>query len=125
MDDTTLISELSVSFTRQLQLYGELKKLVDSTFGKLVLSRGDVSRIVPAMERKNALVSTIVTERQRVQPRIVEWQERKASTTDSPGRRALDEVLERTERAIKEFLQSEDQMKRYLEHIVSKNGGES
>jgi len=51
---------------------------------------------------------------------VVLWQERKAGLKQSTQSQELDELLKATQLVIKEFLEYEEQLKKYLEHVTKK-----
>lgn len=120
MDDNLLISELTASFTKQLEWYKSLDQLVQKALSAMVLSRGDVSSVMPNVSKKQDLLNEIVAERTRIQDQAREWQERKSSIASSPESENLNNLLEQIGSAIKAFLKSEEQLKTYLEHLIKR-----
>ncbi|NLG17663.1 MAG: hypothetical protein GX556_10070 [Fibrobacter sp.] len=121
-NDTILIQELADSFRRQLQWYRELRDLVRKILGRLVLSRGDISGVIAGLEKKKDLLENIQNERSRTSAMVEKWQSRKG-LMEVGETQALDEVLEQTGTAIREFLDEEEQLKKYIESIVNKQDG--
>jgi hypothetical protein len=118
MDDRTVISLLSASYSRQLRLYEELIILVNKTLGQLTLSRGNVAGVMGNFEKKQKLIEEIVSERRAMGAAASLWKNRKNTAPPSRDRNELEGFLLKTEIAIKEFLDVEDQLKRYLEHAT-------
>ncbi len=121
-NDTILIQELADSFRRQLLWYRELRDLVRKILGRLVLSRGDISGVIAGLEKKKDLLENIQNERSRTSAMVEKWQSRKG-LMEVGETQALDEVLEQTGTAIREFLDEEEQLKKYIESIVNKQDG--
>jgi hypothetical protein len=116
MDDITIISLLSTSYSRQLRLYEELILLVNKTVGQLALSRGNVAAVMGDFDKKQKLIDAIADERSKISAPAELWHKRKHDVAPSPALIELENLLAKTERAIKAFLEVEDQLKRYLEH---------
>jgi hypothetical protein len=119
-DTTSLIATLAASYRRQLEMYRTLTALVQKTLSQVVLSRGDVSGVMDSFTRKQELIDAIVKERENVGDCVVLWQERKAGLKQSTQSQELDELLKATQLVIKEFLEYEEQLKKYLEHVTKK-----
>jgi hypothetical protein len=125
MDDAKLISELVASYERQFALYEQLAEVVQKTLSQVILTRGDVSGLMGNFAQKEKLLNGILQERTNAQPFVTLWQERKA-TVPKDGRTArLDALLEKTQSIIRKFLDSEEQLKKYLEHVVKKGSAVS
>jgi multidrug resistance efflux pump len=120
VDTTSLIATLAASYRRQLEMYRTLTALVQKTLSQVVLSRGDVSGVMDSFSRKQELIDAIVNERENIGDCVVLWQERKAGLKQSPQSQELDELLKATQLVIKEFLEYEEQLKKYLEHVTKK-----
>jgi hypothetical protein len=120
VDNTALIATLAASYRRQLEMYRTLTTLVQKTLSQVVLSRGDVSGVMDSFTRKQELIDAIVKERENIGDCVVLWQERKAGLKQSPQSQELDELLKATQLVIKEFLEYEEQLKKYLEHVTKK-----
>jgi hypothetical protein len=120
MDDTTLISALQASYKRQLSLYQSLASLVQKTLSQVVLTRGDISGLVASFARKKALLESILGERAEAEPLVREWQQRKATVTQGVPTAQLDSLLSKTQSVIRDFLDGEEQLKKYLEHVVKR-----
>jgi hypothetical protein len=120
VDDKTLIAGLARSYTHQLELYKTLTALVQKTLSQVVLSRGDLSGLISVFAKKQELIDTIVKARQDIDAGVRLWQERKAGLRQSAQSRELDELLKKTQYAISEFLEYEEQLKKYLEHVIKK-----
>ena len=120
MDDTTLISALQASYKRQLSLYQSLATLVQKTLSQVVLTRGDMSGLMGNFAQKKSLLESILAERAGTEPLVREWQERKATVPQNDHTARLDSLLSQTQSVIREFLEGEEQLKKYLEHVVKK-----
>ena len=119
--DTILVRDLSETFRRQLVWYQELRDLVGKILSRLVLSRGDVSGVISGLEKKKVLLEAIESERNRNSGLIAQWQERKGSIEKNGSVQELEMVLEQTSGAICEFLDEEEQLKKYIESILQKD----
>lgn len=118
-NDTILIRELTNSYTLQFGWYQELRELVQKTLGKLILSRGDISGVISGLEKKSKLLDTIEAERNRTSEYVKKWHERKKHI-EAKDAEELNSVLMKIETAIKDFLNEEDQLKKYIEHLLNK-----
>jgi hypothetical protein len=125
MDDTTLISALVTSYELQLSLYEELATVVQKTLSQVILTRGDVSGLMGSFEQKQKLLDRILKERANAQPLVTQWQERKAGIPQSGRTERLDTLLSKTQSVIRGFLDAEEQLKKYLEHVVRKGSAVS
>jgi hypothetical protein len=121
-NDKILIQELKTSFLRQTALYKELREAVTKTLGKLVLSRGELSALKGDFERNKTLLETIERERAGGAENVERWHKRK---TEIPVKETeeLNGILDQTQVAIREFLDEEENLKKYLERIVRKGSG--
>jgi hypothetical protein len=122
MTDSDLISSLSSSFAKQLAWYCELSELVQKTLGQLVLSRGDVTLVMDNFTRKQKVLDMIVEERGRIGGTVDLWQHKKKEIKACQASDELDALLKKTAAAISEFLDGEEQLKRYLEHVKKPQG---
>jgi hypothetical protein len=125
MDDTTLISELVASYRRQLSLYQGLTALVQKTLSQVIMSRGDVSGLMGSFGQKKDMLESILAERSGAEPLVKAWHERKDKVTKDSRTAQLDSLLSKTQAVIQEFLDSEEQLKKYLEHVVRKGNAVS
>jgi hypothetical protein len=123
MDDSTCIRLLSASFSKQLQWYEELSRIVQRTLSQLVLSRGDVRSVMASVLEKRKIVDMIAREREKIRETANFYRQRKDQIQSSLLKNDLDRLLAKSESAIKEFLDAEDQLKRYLEFIMVKSEG--
>jgi hypothetical protein len=122
MTESDLISLLSISFAKQLAWYCELSELVQKTLGQLVLSRGDVTLVMENFTHKQKVLDLIVEERGRIGGTVDLWQHHKKEIKAGPASDGLDALLKKTAAAISEFLDGEEQLKRYLEHVKKPQG---
>jgi len=120
MDDKTLILALLSSYRRQLVLYKDLVIIVQKTLSQVVLTRGDVTGLKTSFEKKQTVLDDIVKERTCSEEHVKLWQVRKNQIAQSAQSKELDSVLHQTQIAIGEFLEGEEQLKKYLEHVVKK-----
>lgn len=120
-----MISELVVSYERQLALYEELSSVVQKTLSQVILTRGDVSGLMGNFARKQDLLDGILKERAGAQPLVAMWQDRKAGVQQDGRTAMLDGLLLKTQTVIRGFLDAEEQLKKYLEHVVKKGGAVS
>jgi hypothetical protein len=115
-----LIFALVSSYKRQLDLYRALSALVQRTLSQVVLTRGDISGLMGNFTRKRQLLDSIENERATVDGTARLWQERKAGVPKDSRTQELDGVLQTTQSVIREFLDGEEQLKKYLEHVMKK-----
>lgn len=120
MDNKTLIFTLIESYKKQLSLYRRLIEIVQKALGQIVLTRGDTTALMSAFSQKQELLDAIVNERASAEQAARLWKERKGAIPQGPDTRELDELLAKTEAAIREFLEGEEQLKKYLEHMMKK-----
>jgi len=120
MTDVMLTTTLIDSYKRQLTMYTELGALVQKTLSQIVLTRGDVSGIMLNFVRKQVLLDGIIKERNQTEQSVQLWQERKYLMEQNEHTAELDSVLMRIQSAIQEFMVGEEQLKKYLEHVVQK-----
>jgi hypothetical protein len=120
MDDTTLISALTLSYERQLSLYRDLAVLVQKTLSQVILTRGEIGGCKENFSQKQVILECILKERAEAEPLVAQWQARKAQVKNDDGATRLDSLLSKTQAAIREFLDAEEQLKKYLEHVVKK-----
>jgi hypothetical protein len=125
MDYTPLIDDLIQSYSKQLGRYNELKILGQQILGQMALSRGDFSGVMGFFEKKQKLLKQIEEERKGANDNIARWQKEKNSIPPSENTARLDAVLADTEKAIKDFLDTEDELKKFLEHTLAGNGNGS
>ncbi len=125
MDYSPLIDDLIQSYSGQLGRYNELKILGQQILGQMALSRGDFSGVMRFFEKKQKLLKLIEEEREGAKDNIARWQKEKNSIPPSEKTARLDAVLADTEKAIKEFLETEDELKKFLEHTLAGNGNGS
>lgn len=122
-DNGTLITRLCSSFQRQLVVYGMLNVVARRIMSQLVLSRGNMNGVAAAFEEKQQLLSEIQHEREDADPLIREWQERKGALRGTVQADELDIVLDTVQRAVKEFLDGEEQLHTWLEHAAGEGNG--
>jgi hypothetical protein len=120
-NDTILIQTLTDSYLRQLDLYSELRDVVRQLLSKLVLSRGDLSPVVGSFQRKKELVEAVDAERKAVGEHIVIWQERKKTVERTPESERFEAILQKVTDTIREFLNDEEQLRIYIEGVISRN----
>jgi hypothetical protein len=118
---TTLVNELTNTFSYQIQMYRELTTLVQRMIGNLVLSRGDMSGLLSSMEKKKKMLELIEIERHSHSDAIMRWQLMKNNVTMTPEVTILEKVLEDTGSAIKEFINEEEQLRTYIEKSMQKS----
>jgi hypothetical protein len=123
--DASLVSILTESFARQGEWYRQLRANVQKTLSKMVLSRGDPSSVMANFAEKQKLLESIAHERERIKDQISLWQERKTRIAVSAGTEDLNRILLETEGIIREFLDSEEQIRKYLQHMMEANKQET
>ena len=122
MDYSKLIEELTQSFTSQIEIYKQLQVIVQKILGQIALSRGDFSGVMGLFEEKQKLLEKIEKERENSYKSVETWQKEKDTIPHSDERDHLDRTLAETEKVIKDFLETEDQLKKYLEHNMNSKG---
>lgn len=119
-NDTLLMRDLTDSYSGQLERYGALRDITRQLMGKLVLSRGDFSSVTDGLTRKRQLLDAIETERGRIARQVMMWEKRKAAIARCEDSNRLDTVLQRVTDTIKEFLDDETQLRKYLESCIAR-----
>lgn len=120
VNDKILIKELITVFSSQLTHYRELRDLVRKILSRVILSRGDITGVIAGLEKKKKLLDQIEAERLNSSELIAKWQERKSCFEKDGSVAALNSVLDQTESTIREFLDEEEQLKKYIENIIKK-----
>lgn len=120
-NDKILIQTLTGSFRRQLDIYTRLRDIVRQLLSKLVLSRGDLSGVSGSFQRKKELVDKIENERNSISDHIDQWQKRKNDIERTDDVEQLEEVLRKVTDTVQEFLKDEDQLRTYIEGVISRN----
>jgi hypothetical protein len=118
MTDQELITALTLSCRRQLEMYRRLLDTAQGILGRLAVSRGDLSALTPAFRQKQEILDAIAADRLDSTPLVTLWQERKEAARAACAATDLDTALAETESVIKRFLDNEEQIKRYLERAV-------
>jgi hypothetical protein len=116
-----LMDELTRSFGLQVEAYRKLKNTVQKILSQLILSRSDVASVMPLFAEKQKLLDGISLERSRTQQAAQTWIAVKASVAPSAERDQLEATLADTEKIIREFLDAETQLQKYLEHFAKKS----
>lgn len=119
-NDKILIQQLTAVLTGQLGHYREMRDLVRKMLSRVILSRGDLSGVISCLEKKKKLLDTIESERQESSVLFVQWQNRKDSIKEDAAVAAMNSILDQTEITIREFLDEEEQLKRYIEKKITK-----
>ena len=119
--DTILVRTLTDSFRSQLERYGALRDLTRQLLGKLVLGRGVLSALSDGLQKKRQLLEAIERERSRVARLVGEWEQRKTEIARTDETDCFDDLLRQVTDTIREFLDDESQMRRYLEGVVSRS----
>lgn len=120
----SLVDTLTDSFTRQNALYEKLERLVQRMLNQVVLSRGDLTGVMPLFAEKQRLMEAITHERERTGAQSGRWQREKGGCPSSVDTGALDGVLAETEKVIGRYLQGEEQLRTYLAHLMPREGGD-
>jgi hypothetical protein len=111
-----MIGELRASFERQLSVYRELRDSVRSNYSQLILARGDPGVLMAGVDKKVKLIARINAERESVAGHIEFWQTyRQNLPPNDKDAVALNDILNKTEAVIKEFLTEEEKLKLYVE----------
>ena len=121
INDTILIQSLADSYRGQLERYRSLDELVCQLMSRLVLSRGDLTRITSGFREKKMLIDAIEDERMKVADLVVQWEERKKMIGRSAATDDFENVLQQVTEAIRKFLDDEAQMQQYIEGIITRS----
>jgi hypothetical protein len=113
-----LVDELIESYREQLDLYKQLNALGQRILGQVVLSRGNISAVMSLFSEKQRILQHIEDRRNAAAPSSRQWQDMKDSIEPCDQTRMLDQLLGEAQSAIGAFLSDEDQLKRYLEHMM-------
>ncbi len=125
MEYSELIQTLTQSYSRQIERYKELQVIVQKILGQIAVSRGNFSGVMGFFEKKRHLLEIIEQEREQVKTDAELWQKEKGRIPASESTAGLNAVLAETELAIKEFLETEDQLQKCLEHHMAEKGNSS
>lgn len=117
--DKILVEELTDSFRGQFVRYCSLRDVTRQVMGKLVLTRGDFSRVNDMIRTKQRLLEDIEAERTRIARQVMEWQQRKEQIARSTKTDLLSEVLQQVADVLQEFLDDEAQLRKYLESVMA------
>lgn len=120
LNDKMIVQELAIVLNSQLEHYSQLRDLVRKILSRVILARGDITGIVAGLEKKKQLLDQIETERKNSSELIAQWQQRKHFLKDDASVSDLNSILDQMEITIKEFLDEEDKLKKYIENILSK-----
>jgi hypothetical protein len=118
MDASSVVALLSDSFSRQLLWYEELTRIDRKALSQLVLSRGDMTSVMTSMLQKRSIIEKIEQERAIIKESAEYYKENKARMASSALKDEWERILARSEAAMKEFLEGENQVKRYLEFMM-------
>ena len=121
-NDKILIQSLHNSFCCQLECYNTLRDVVRQLMSRLVLSRGDLSKLVEGFQKKKVLIDKIENERFRVAQQVEQWQQRKAHIGTCETIERFEQTLQKVTDAIQHFLNDEEQLQKYLEGVVARTG---
>lgn len=125
MDYSVLIGELTGSYARQVEWYNQLKITVQKILGQIAVSRGTMTGVMGLFEEKKRLLENIERERAQSKGNTELWVQVKKELAGSESAGRLDSILADTEKAIREFLETEEQLKKYLEHYMTGKGNTS
>ena len=112
-----IIDRLRSSCDCQAALYTKMLDVTQRIVSQLVLSKGDLLRVRQNFEEKQKLWDEIVARRQESEPDTAAWQEQKHVLSTQYDIQPLEASFDRMSRIIERYLSSEDQLKRYLEHL--------
>ena len=119
--DTMVIRRLTGSYRRQIGWYSTLCGVVEKILGRLILSRGDFSGVKADFDEKKRLLDRIEQERAETIREVESWKTRKGALLNEPEACDFDRVLRNTEEAIGRFLETEGQLKRYIEQRMPRH----
>jgi hypothetical protein len=120
MDMASSLTKLSNSFSQQLRWYEELTKIDQTTLSQLVLSRGDMRPLLASIRQKRLIVDMIERERAAIKDAAEFYEKNKVRTELSPQTAEFERILSKSESVMKEFLEGENQLKRYVEFMMGK-----
>jgi hypothetical protein len=120
MTDAEMLDALIISYKKQLLSYKDMAAIVQKTLSQVVLSRGDIASVMANMTEKQKHLDRIVKERDSINTFVKDWQKRKQAIGINQKTIELDDLLSQIQTAIRTFLESEEQLKKYLEHVVRK-----
>jgi hypothetical protein len=119
-NDTLILRDLKNSYRQQLFYYRALGEVVRKIMSRLELSRGDFGTIKGDLTEKQRLLTCIEQERTRTAPQVNRWQEHKQRMVLTDDAREFDAILQETETVIRDFLDGEDQLRKYIESLLRK-----
>ena len=119
-ETSSAITILSNSFSKQLRWYEELAQIDGKTLSQLVLSRGDMAPLMASIRQKRSIIDLIERERSAIKDIAGFYSKNKAAMAPSPQKDDLERILAASESAMREFLEGENQLKRYLEFMMGK-----
>ncbi len=111
---------LAASCRRQTLLYANLRQLAQTILGKLALSRGDVGGVMSLFTDKQKILDDVMSEKNSVAELVQWWQGEKLLLSHKQTAADLNAAVAQLEKAITTFLDSEDQLERYLSHLTGK-----
>ncbi len=119
-NDTILVKELIESYRGQFDRYCSLRNLTRELMGRLVLRRGDLSAVFDTLRKKQVLLEAVEAERTRIAGRVTEWQKRKNEIAPCEATYMLNDILNKVADVIREFLDDEFQVRRYIENVSAR-----
>jgi len=117
---STLIDELTKSYSRQIDGYTLLKTIGQKILGRIALSRGDLAGVLPLFEEKQKILEIITKERENIKEYSEKWQKEKKNIPQSESTQKLDTILEQAQQAILLFLQTEEQLAKFIAGLSKK-----
>ena len=120
-EDLDKIGALSASCRKQAQLYGNLRQIAQSILGKLAISRGDVGGVMNLFADKQKILDTVMEEKASISMLVEWWQSEKRRLAEEDSASELNEAVEKLEKTISSFLESEDQLERYISHLTGRS----
>ena len=112
-----IIERLRSSCDCQTALYTKMHDVTQRIVSQLVLSKGDLQRARQNFEEKQKLWDEIVARRLQAEPDTALWQQQKHLFSVQYDVGSLEASFDRMSKIIERYLSSEDQLKRYLEHL--------
>lgn len=101
------------TFGKQCKIYSELEALARSISGKIAVTKGDFSSIIPSIKKKQELLSQIDNLKSDASESILFWQENRESASQEISD-SVHTALDQIESAIKKFLVIEKQVQKQI-----------
>ena len=114
-------NNLSLIFSKQLEIYRRLTKLISSISADIARTKGNMSGLSAKFEQENDLIEEIEKLKEEAAPDIVIWQENKRGANDEEIKKELDGVLEAVQEEILRFLNADKMLKKQIDFYREKD----